>query len=252
MAQEKYQNAPISEAMLQIGTVEATDSLFEILEAAFYDSIKEYFPYKDIRFGSTTRFSPFGHQAQTTHQRDALIFSSADRKVVVQARLDGIVISRLRPYDSWDDVRRPAEWVWERYSGLTHASVTHIGVRYINELRLPFKVPFEEFLRVYPEYPFRAAYDLPEYLNSFFMRLEWPVNLQDAPGRIVIQESTVGLDPEAQQFTMLLDLELAKSKSATLPLWESVDALRPIKNLVFEACITNRMREQLRGASAKN
>ena len=251
MIQEKFRNPPIIEAMLQMRTAPADAPLFAVIEKSFSANIREQFPQRQDRFESTTRFSPFGHQSQTIHQRDAMIFSTSDGKTLVQARLDGIVVSKLKPYDSWNDLRRPAEWLWQQYASCTRNDVvTHVAVRYLNELGIPFNIPFETYMRVYPEYPYKAPMDLPENINNFYLRLDWPVRSGDSTGLVVVQESVLGMDPAKGEFSLLLDLEVSLSRLPQQGLWEAIDSLRPIKNWVFQACITNKMRERLHGTSS--
>ena len=76
---------------------------------------------------------------RTTHSgQKGLLFKSDDRKVMLQCRVDGMTVSRLRPYTSFGEVFEVFAECWSEYQQVARPSAaTRIALRYINRFEVP-------------------------------------------------------------------------------------------------------------------
>jgi uncharacterized protein (TIGR04255 family) len=176
---------------------------------------------------------------------NGLRFPSEDLKWVAVCRLNGFSLSRLAPYDCWEDLRDKARSMWQVYREIGDpVRVTAISLRFVNRIDLPMpdeKHPwdFRFFLRTYPE----ISTDLDTGVSSYFMHLE--IQRPGINSMLVLNLAFPPLAADAKSAAVVLDSDLIM----TLPnncseegIWDGFEVLRREKNGVFESCITNRTR----------
>jgi uncharacterized protein (TIGR04255 family) len=238
-----HPQAPITEAVLDIRVDLPEETTLEAL-AQLGSKWREEYPTRRDRlqlrgeWTMGTEVSVRGKQSQLGY-----IYVSQDDLQVVQARLDGFTFSRLRPYINWEHFCSEARRLWRIYrEGTAVKSITRIAVRYINRLDLPMvgeKIDLKDYLRTGPE----ISPELPQNLNGYFMQLRIP--LDDVASEVIVTQTIV--EPAQEDVaSILLDIDLFRT--ADIPqdeeqLWHTFDQLRPVKNQVFEASITDRTRE---------
>ena len=147
----------------------------------------------------------------------ALVFASEDGRRVVQSKLDGLVVSRLAPYEHWKAFRTQLFEFWEAYKEVAlPRSVTRIGVRYINiiDLKTPVR-DLQDFLTTVPSPPPR----LPQAMSSFLSRIVIPD--ERSSGMIVLTES-MEPSPDSKSVPILLDIDVFREFQAPYP--EEFDA----------------------------
>jgi uncharacterized protein (TIGR04255 family) len=120
-----FPNAPITEALLDIRVqVPAEVNLAQI--ETYYDSVKERYPTKRERHSWQGGFklNPPGsiEVLQSQGGPDGYLFTSTDGKQIVQARLDGFTLNRLKPYDRWETFRDEARQLWQLYVHVANPS----------------------------------------------------------------------------------------------------------------------------------
>jgi len=165
---------------------------------------------------------------------------SVDQKYVAQLRTDGFTLSRLEPYETWEDLVREGRNLWEIYrESLAPEYITRIATRYINQLKLPMKQGerFEEYLSTPPGIPA----ELPQGVLSFLQRvvLVSPQNAIKATVTQLLQEGPV--PPE--HVPVILDIDVYKSDLLPPDMdeaWRLLDDLRAFKNQVFFAQLTEK------------
>lgn len=172
-------------------------------------------------------------------------FVSQDERQVIQARLDGFTFSRLAPYESWESFRDEGQRWWLRYRELTQPkTIQRVAVRYINRLDLPLPLnDFKDYLRTVPE----VSPDMPQALDGYFMQLRLPQ--PDLKATLLLNEALIPPPPTPQTIPVLLDIDLFRevdSPQTEMELWAYFEQLRLRKNDIFEACITEKMRELIR------
>jgi uncharacterized protein (TIGR04255 family) len=236
-----YENAPISEALIDI-RVELPGSVTVETLQSIHDQVKDKYPRLDKRMyihGQFMAGNDVSAVATQTHMGYA--FTSADGKQVFQARLDGFTFSRLKPYGTWPELRDESRRLWSIYSDVAHPStMRRVAVRYVNQIDIPLRqIDYKDYFRTTPE----VSPDLPQGLSSFFMQLQFPQPEFD--GMLVLTQLAIP-PPTPDTSSVVLDLDVSKQTQEPVSedsLWPLLETLRDRKNDFFEGCITDKTRE---------
>lgn len=183
---------------------------------------------------------------EVTHSASAEPFGylclSADRKAIVQPRVNGFVFSKLRPYDRWTTFRDEARRLFEMYrEEFGEPAISRVAIRTINRLDIPLDGPidFKDWIRTGPE----ISPDLPQAIAGFLMQVQQPYD--DLSAHCVITETLV--PPEVPNtLAVILDIDLFRTTEIPQnleELWSLFGDLRAKKNEIFLGCITDRMKE---------
>ena len=172
-----------------------------------------------------------------------MVYISADSRQIVQARLDGLSFSRLRPVivGSLFEMR-PNGSGSAIAVALPLPQVTRLAVRYINRLDLPGEhAELKDYFRTTPE----VSPELPQTMNGFFLRVH---PLEALGGQLLINQTIV---PPVKPNTAAVVLDIDLFRDTDVPqddndIWDYFECLHERKNEVFEACITDRTRELIR------
>lgn len=236
----QYSRAPLTEAIIDLKVILPSDITISKLAEVEAD-VRNSFPNKEAIYTGTVLLQPDSTTPiNATQQVNGFLFRSTDKTKVFQVTLNGFTFNRLSPYTSWEDFRNDAKQAWEIYRKACRPEVViRAGIRFINRLDLPGPpLDLKEYLRIAPE----VTPDLPKtQINSFFLQLQIPQ--EDC--MLVVSEALV---PPVQPGTVaiILDFDLFREqiwKSDDSALWEYLEKLRTLKNVAFEASITNKMRE---------
>jgi len=163
-----FKNAPIVEALLNLVIAPMpAETTTDLLLQRFSPRISNDYPLRaELSQFTTTVTGGATVSASASQHRSGLIFRSVDGKDIVQSRVDGLAVSRLAPYEGWNNLRERLRKLWDIYvEVLPHAAPAAIGARYINSLSIPETVPMEEFVTAYPEVP----HGLPQIMHNFFI-----------------------------------------------------------------------------------
>lgn len=202
------------------------------------DSFSQEFPAKRPRVQSQVAFR-IGPQpaAQTANFQDGFICVSRDERHVLQFWLGGVVASMLAPYTRWGDLQPLAVKAWDAFEAATGSAFRAVGIRFINKIEIPGGEPMEHYLSTFPE----VSRKLPQMLNQYFMRLEIPLDRAVA----IVQQTFV--PAEKNGFAAILfdsDLRIEVKKGDSL--LDLLEYGHNAKNEVFEASITDRLRDIIR------
>ena len=240
MTTRHYSRPPIVEAIIdfQVKLPEgvATADLERCQDAAYSDR---------KALNVTVDGVDFGREGSTvkTSRHVGFLFTSSDEKQLFQARRDGFTVHRLAPYLGWELFRDEARRVWDIYCRVARPQrVKRVAVRYLNQLHLPLPIAeITDFLRTFPE----VSPELPQALAGFAMELNIP--LPDIKSTLLLRER---VNPPAVpgMASVVLDIDLFRSDEIPpddAGVWAFIETLRARKNAIFEACITNRVREAI-------
>jgi uncharacterized protein (TIGR04255 family) len=240
MADRHYPNAPITEAVIDIqvataATADSLDGMREGEESAYPSYEKLNATTGTMTIGpdgvpfAAASAAPIGHLARTS-----------DGLQIYQCRTMGFALSRLAPYPHWDEFRREARRLWEKYRVIAQPTeVTRVAVRYINRIDIPLPVSnFGDYLRTVP----LLSTDLPGGVSTYFMQLNVP--LEQVGADCIINEAIITA-PKPDVVSVVLDIDVYRLKDLPTDddgLWTLFEQLRAAKNTVFEACITDQTR----------
>lgn len=241
-----FPNAPITEALIDIRVKLPPQTDLAKL-AVFHDAIKQRYPAKQERVSwrghIEVKASPVAQVSQSAAGgTDGYLFTSVDGRQVVQARLDGFTLSRLKPYDKWEALRDEAHELWQQYiRTASPEAVTRVALRYINRIEIPLPIrDFKEYILTTPE----IAPDLPQGLGSFFMRLVIP----DAQAQAVaiVTETVEPIEESSNRLPLIFDIDVFRMAAFDVQgkaLWETLDQLHDLKNDIFFKSITPKAKE---------
>jgi uncharacterized protein (TIGR04255 family) len=175
MAQPRHlRQAPITEAVIDLRVETPPDVTVEALQSAL--ARRGNLGY--TRKGPIVR-SEFGFafnieaepKAEAHAARQTIIgvrLHSADDKYVAQLSVEGFTLSRLQPYESWENLVTEARRLWQGYTECVGARrIIRVATRDLNNLRLPSTHTLNQFLRLWPSVP----EGLPATLSGFLYRL---------------------------------------------------------------------------------
>jgi uncharacterized protein (TIGR04255 family) len=98
---------------------------------------------------------------------------------------------------------------------------------------------FRDYIRLYPE----ISSDLTQLLAGFFLQVQIPQ--EDLGAMLILNEAMV--PPSGPNVvSVVLDIDVFKQGlklESDDDVWNTMDAFRLRKNLIFEGCITNNTRE---------
>jgi uncharacterized protein (TIGR04255 family) len=247
MTQTKYyRKAPITEALIDLRIVPLDESNLVNLQNLHQSLVGEYTLSGEINLvQGQLQQKGSALTATTTQSPSGYRFISTDKTQVFQACLDGFTFSQLEPYKNWETLRNEAKRLWELYSqAVQPKSIERSAVRYINRLDLPLDashaLDFKDYLRTVPE----VSTEMFQGVNSYFMQLQIPQIDLDAI--LLLNEGIISPSQEGV-ISVLLDIDLSRSVNfdSHEDVWVSLDGLRLRKNEIFEACITDKLRELL-------
>lgn len=231
----RYTNPPIVEAAISVGYPPVDVARLPEMRD-FAAALKSEYPHQSprlqhqaqLQFGQTVGYTSSQHE-------DGVICASEDRRRFAQFSLTAVIFSRLAPYGSWEDFEHQARPLWERFYEAFSVQPSSLAVRYINRIEIPTGEPMENYLRTFPE----ISRDLPQMIGRYFMRIEMPI--EDAV--LVMQQGFVpASSPEL--YGILLDNDLRYEVSTAESLWQMALKARSAKDQIFEACITDKLRER--------
>lgn len=239
--------APITEGLVNLQVKPRADLTLKDL-AGLRDLLKDQYPEsKDLRTIRTdVRIT--ADQAASQSVATELVgyrLERSDKPFVLLLATNGLTVSRLRPYDKWEDLVAEARPIWERYLDICKPeTVIRVATRYINRIELPAKqLDFDDYLAAPPRIP----KGLPETLNDFLVRLVIPDKASGSD--MAILQSLQGVNVDADQVQVLIDIDVYKMvdfQPASEDIWKLLDIMRDLKNRAFFGAITGKTLELLR------
>lgn len=171
-------------------------------------------------------------------------FSTADGGCSIQVGPRVMTVNCLPPYASWDEFRA---WIEDAFGNLQSVieveGVRTMALRYVNTIEVPEPgLQPEDLFAFYPVVPFSGG-DAGFAVDGFIVGCEGSFEGGRDACRVELTDA-VPETPEASAFLLNIDYFLAREGSI-----ETADALAWIEAAharveeVFEACITDRLRE---------
>lgn len=242
--ERRYSKAPITEALIDI-QVEGAEGLTPLLLAGCQNPVLSEYPTKrELK----TNFAQFKLGSQptvsATSEDVGFAFVSPDGKQLFQVRTNGFTANRLAPYASWETFSQEARRLWNIYRETAKPiRITRIALRYINRIDIPTpQVELKDYFHTSPE----VAKGLPQSMAGFFMQILLP--LDDAKASVNIVETVVE-PPQPGTVSVILDLDFFRTQELPVTeeeVWDLFEVLRVKKNVVFDACITEKTKELIR------
>ncbi|MFL5245107.1 MAG: TIGR04255 family protein [Gemmataceae bacterium] len=168
--------------------------------------------------------------------------STADKHYIAQITRDGLVLSRLHPYEDWQRFSAEALRVWKVYLQLAAPSeVQRLGVRFINRIASARIDTLNEYLNEPPTCPmplkdflYQSTYEVPG--QPFLIR--------------VVKTMQAGISGASEESGLILDIDVGTTKAIACDeeaLREPLSKMRWLKNKFFFDLLTDSAIESFKG-----
>jgi uncharacterized protein (TIGR04255 family) len=238
-----YSKAPITEAIIDFKVVLSSDTALQDLRRLFPEIAADYPHQEDFLLLKSQVTAGVSVGASANQTLVGYVYSSDDRKQILNTGLSRFTFSRLAPYDRWETFRDEAKRLWGIYCQMVRVeSVNRVAVRYVNRIDIPLPLnDFKDFLRTVPE----VSPDLPQGLSGYFMQLQIPQ--PDIEAMAVINQAI--MPPQVPDcVSVIIDIDIFQEHVmfSDDTFWESLELLHTKLDVVFEACITDKTRELIK------
>lgn len=162
---------------------------------------------------------------------------SHDGLLIAQFREDGFTLSRLAPYQTWENLRDETQRLWAAYLEIAKPErVMRIALRYVNQINLPLPFgDFSEYLHMAPNLP----PGVPQALSSFLMRYVIPAPEAQAVAIVTqaLEGSTDAIVPVILDIDVFEDMDCPTQGNEC---WATLSRLHNLKNTIFFKSITEK------------
>jgi len=244
-SQKHYAKAPIVEAAIDLRCKFSEEQSLDKLERVRQLLVSDY-PIKEDLILLKAQITP--STGLTSEQKIAgFRLLTPERTKIAGIGLEGFTFSWLAPYDRWEALRDEAFRVWALYASVTNpVNISRVGVRFINRLDVPSSngagVELDQYLRTAP----RIAPELPQQLESFFLRFQILIAGEPAANLTITETAMVPLTPNVVSILLDIDAFVQGLEAKPEAAWQIIERLRDEKNLAFESCITDATRKLIR------
>lgn len=241
MTWPKLKNAPIREAVIDLKFANSisSESLLKLNSVLEGD-----YPKKDERYiiGVKASFKGKEHYSKSESNLDGYRLSNENTKFVVLTSINGITLSRLKPYTIWEEIRLEGQKViGELFKLVPDIKVNRIALRYINEFEfLPeLGKPIVGYFGILPIIP----NGLPSNLEGYKINLQLPNPENDLNTILNIAMKT---KDKSSVVSLLFDIDVFKmydygNKFGLI--FEDLEIIRDYKNKIFYSTITEELKK---------
>jgi uncharacterized protein (TIGR04255 family) len=237
----KYRNPPIVEALCEF-RFEPGAPWDMAIPGLVYERIRDNFPKRRQvqSFEVSVAAGPegIGQQVLTA---DRMQFLREDEKALIQVGPNLLAVNHLKPYPTWQAFLPLIRQGFESY--LTSANpkgIQRIGLRYINRIELPGeRVELADYFAFRPFVGER----LPQDYGPFIVGIQIP--FEDSRDVLRLQLASAAPEtPDAIAVMLDLDYFLIRPGGVSQDeVFEWIDIAHSHVEDVFEACITDRLRQ---------
>lgn len=240
--QPPYPRAPITEGVihLRVGGIATTDEQQKVVRR-----LTKGYPHSKPLQEFNLKIDTTGGEVSVDQRPQGFRLNTDDQADIVLVFPDGIAVARLAPYQGWEKLKERAQAAHEEWRGsTTHRPVTRIGIRYLNRIDIPLnglsQVDLATYLAFRPQIPGISNGPMAGYMVQATLPTDTP------PWSVSISSTIVTPPPLLNHVSLMLDIDVFRTEQIPgnqAELWAMIDAARPIKNRVFERCITDESRK---------
>jgi uncharacterized protein (TIGR04255 family) len=238
--------APITEAMVH-WQAQATVPLGNSLQQQLQEYLPDYPHYESIQEFTVELGAVDGTSAEVRQQTQwqGLKLRNAENTYVAQFTSQGVIFSRLAPYEQWSSFQAEAMRFWNAFLRIAQPlAIQRLGVRYINRIPLDRdEQPSKYIKHIQPHIP---QLDFP--IEMFFYQ-----DVYSIPGYPYLANWICTREPPsptAPQGALILDIDVFNSEPF-LPdqgrLEQRLQEMRWLKDKIFFSCITETAKAEFGG-----
>jgi len=240
----KYARAPITEAIIEL-RVQPVASFTPSSCKSVFTSVQEEFPEsKELLLMRAAISGGLQVGASATQTLAGYTFVSKERGQIVTAFPEKFSFSQLPPYDRWEVFCPMARRLWGIFREQTKPEkVLRIATRFVNRIEIPMPIAdIAEYFRTAPI----ISPEMPQTLAGYFMQLQLPQS--DLVCMVTLNQALLASEDAGIAPFMLdmLDIDISDERAqiqSDESVWDRLETFRWRKNQIFEACITDRVRE---------
>lgn len=242
---ERYKYPPVTEAVIGVNFAQNfSNDLLKSVSTKLAKNYPIHQPLQNLSFNLNLNAQTDGSHQSFTQVEAGHRHSSPDMTELALALPNSFVVSQLAPYPTWDVFLKRFKRDWKHLKrSLGHQEIKRVGLRYINRIDIPTISPIvhhEHFLNVFPQ--------VPDILSPLMAGAIQTVSYVDEIKCKVTLNSGLVESPILNHTSFLLDLDVARE--IELPrndeeLFALLDSMRLKKNQIFEACISQRARDEI-------
>lgn len=239
---QHYDRAPIVEAIIDI-QVEVPDATQTAPVDALAESLRGRYASRLPIHQAQMRLDLDKEGPAAVSNEHSILgwrFDTEKKDRVLQIRRGGLTYSHLEPYTDWETFRSEAKPVWEEYLAATKPSaVRRMAVRVINRMpEMPEGAQIKDYFNLLPVIPAT----LPQSVDGIFLQIRMGYAAADPDAKLIANLYSDQTRPN--QLIFDIDLFVERRVDPSHPtVFETVDNLGYAKDAVFEACITDKVRE---------
>ena len=225
-------NAPIVEAVIQINATPTKQIDLPELKSTLQNRFEGYEIKDLVHMEAGFTGSSSGMEIHQKSMWDGLMLNSPDRKYVCQWKRTGVIVSRLAPYENWENFQAAFMRFWVCYRELHSPElIESISVRFISQIGLKANDRPADFVEKVPP-PLKG---LGLRSDSFYHQDIIPVKGYPYEIRLV-RAMQRAAEPSSVKATLIVDIDVAKTEATVFEeLDKSLNEIRFLKNSVFFA-----------------
>jgi len=237
----RYKNPPLIEALCEF-RFDPGSPWDLAVPGLVYEKVQSEFGKRRLVqvFEASIAGGPDGveQQVKTT---DRMQFLREDEKALVQVDRHLLTVNHLKPYPTWQEFLPLIRQGFHAYLEVANPKgLQRIGLRYINRIEIPGqRIELEDYLEFRPF----IGPNLPQDFGSFIVGIQVPYENSRNILRLQLASAAVQA-PDVVAVVLDLDYFLAQAgQMASDNVFEWVELAHTRVEEVFEACITDRLRQ---------
>lgn len=233
-----YRRAPITEAIIDFQFSEPLDGdTCNKVKSKLEEEYPLVIDWSEI--GIT--FDPSAKATDVQEKVRGFKLSSVDQTDIVIAANTRFAVSRLAPYQGWEPFRTRAVRNWKSFKSVAgYRKIKRVGIRYINRIDIPR--PANELIELSDYLLLEVHVPQPPFPPIVQQTTQAIFRFDDC--MVVVHMATVP-SPLLNHASFALDIDFGREVNvpqADDGLWSYIEQIRDRKNVLFEACITERTR----------
>jgi uncharacterized protein (TIGR04255 family) len=242
---ELLSKAPIVEAVIEIRAKAGSAYQEEEARKVFEDELTGYGYLDSLRTFQFHTGQP-KEQMINNFEWQGIRFQSGDKRQIAQFKRDGLVFSRLAPYNGWPAFSTEALKLWDIYKEhVKPENPQRLGVRFINRIQLASADDkIDDYIRQGPQSPSNLNFPLASFLHKDFLIVPgqpYAINI------ITTVQHAQGRNDNFGALILDIDVITTESFHDDKPrLQQRLEDMRRLKNKVFFSMITAKAKEKFR------
>jgi uncharacterized protein (TIGR04255 family) len=246
---KKYRNPPIVEALCEF-RFEPGVPWDMAIPGLVYEKVRDRFPKRrQVRAVEISVAAGPGGIEQQVVTTDRMQFLREDEKALIQVGPNLLAVNHLKPYPTWQEFLPLIRQGFDAYLEVANPkSIQRVGLRYINRIEIPGqRIQLEDYFEFRPF----IGPNLPQDFGPFIVGIQVPYT--DSRDMLRLQVANAAAEtPDIVAIMLDLDYFLAQPGGVSKEqVFQWIEVAHSRVEEVFEACITDRLRQMFEEVTKK-